>query len=289
MLKKRHAYLRHQDLVTWTSYVLFTLVLIGVITSTIIPFMHLLMQPQVLRVNVFIFLISLTAGALLPVIISYITGDVATRSKNKTLHRYNGVIFGLLAWWLAVLFGTINANYLLVHIQDTFSSVVPVAIANAWPILATAATVSILAYFYHKKATKKHGVIVYKPYQFTLLSVVFIVTILLPLSQLLDFGGNASYTIDANYVAISISTCVALLAISLVVLRNTKTTNSEKVILSIIGITIASVALYAISQLLPYVTLNGNIINTIWSLTPFVISIIIWAIYLIVTARDLKK
>ena len=77
------------------GYALFALMVLSVVTSTIIPLSQALSYPTARHLNIWLMLLSFSAAAVLPLLVSYLIGDKVTHNKNKLLHHYNGVLFGL--------------------------------------------------------------------------------------------------------------------------------------------------------------------------------------------------
>ena len=86
------------------GYGLFALIVLGALLWTVIPLSNALFYPTSRHFNIIMLMISFVASAVLPAIVSYKVGDRATHTKNKGLHHYNGVLFGVAAFWLATVF-----------------------------------------------------------------------------------------------------------------------------------------------------------------------------------------
>ena len=148
------------------GYSLFGLLLLAVVLSTVLPFGSMLFTPGVRHFNVWVALVSLTAGAILPPLVSYLIGDKATHSKSILDHHFNGVLFGIAAYWLSLFFFFIGSD-VIGGIRSEFSEPLATAIAG-WPIIATLIVLSAVAIGYVKNQKKKPLLLEYKPYQFTL-------------------------------------------------------------------------------------------------------------------------
>ena len=279
--KLRTPKITHQRFVIWVGYALFALIVLGVLVSTVIPMVDILFNPAANHLNVVIFLISLVAGAILPMLVAYIVGDAGTRSKNRGLHHYNGVLFGFLAYWLSLIFGVIGSE-LVATVRENIPSVAIAALVNAWPIVATAIIASVIAVFYHRGVAKKNSVTSYAPYQLTLLASVITTVVILPLLQVIARVEYSMYSI-VSFAAID-----ALFVVSFVCLRKIKASRVEKIVLAVIGTTAGLISLYVTAQLLPYAYMAGSVVNIISSCISLAISLVLVAVYLRVTARDLR-
>lgn len=134
------------------------------------------MNPDAKHLNVIIILLSFISAAIVPFIVSYIIGDKTTRTRNRVTHHYNGILFGVVAYWLSIFFSSIGA---LAPIMRTIPGIWMVAAVNAWPILATIFVITIIAINYHARPQKTgQSVLRYKPYQILLISSVIATLIL---------------------------------------------------------------------------------------------------------------
>lgn len=148
------------------GYVLFALSLLALFLFTVIPFGSMLFIPAVKHPSVVLILSSLIAGAILPTLISYFIGERSTRTKRTLDHHFNGVLFGIAAYWLANLFSLISSDG-IAYIRKTFSE--PLAtIINAWPILATVLLISLVAMGYAKQKRNKGSLLEFRPFQYVL-------------------------------------------------------------------------------------------------------------------------
>ena len=268
-----------QKITIWYGYGLFGLLVLGVIISLVIPTVQLLVRPEVNHFNATVFLISLVAGAVLPMLISYIIGDKASRSKNKTLHHYDGILFGFLAYWLSLLFGTIG-SYTVAPIREAVSGVAMAAVFHAWPIIATVITVSIISYFYHR--SKRTGSILsYKPYIFTFWLSAIAVSVLSPLSSLLYADGFYWLTL-AGVIGF-----IIVVALSYLAFYKKRLARKEKAMFAITATTVGFIALYVVTQLMPYPAEAGVLMLAL-SVSAAVASIAIWVSYLVLLRRSIK-
>lgn len=275
-----------QKITIWYGYGLFTLLILGVVVSLIIPTVQLLIRPGVNQFNATVFLISLVGGAVLPILISYLIGDKASRSKNKTLHHYNGVLFGLLAYWLSLFFGTIG-SYTVAPIRDAISGVAMAAVFNAWPIIATVITVSIISYLYHRS---KHAgsALLYKPYVLTFWLTAIAVSVLGPLSSILYSYSDGQYLWSLAWiVGIQLAGFALVVALSYFSFHKKRIARMEKGMLAIVATTVGLIALYVVTQLIPYPAEAGDLMYTL-SILGTVASIAMWVSYLVLLRRSVK-
>lgn len=186
------------------GYSLFVAALLAVIVSTVIPWSMILLNPGSKHLSVIIILLSFVSASIVPFIVAYVIGDRTTRTKNKVTHHYNGVLFGVAAYWLSIFFSSIGS---LAPIIRTIPGIWVVAVVNAWPILATILVITVIAISYHARTQKAgESVLQYKPYQLLLVSSV-VATLALTQQYLADgyqvIGGLLNIAIPAIFISIS--------------------------------------------------------------------------------------
>jgi len=254
---------------------------LGLVPNTVVPAAQLLIAPHVRTVNVLVFLISLVVSALLPALIAYAAGGASTRTKNRQTHHYNGVMFAVLAYWVGVViaqydFGMIN------FIHTTFSPALGTVLGFMLPVLEVAIVVGVLALYYHRGARKQRGIAEYRLYQLSLLVLALLFFITLPLQQIL--GGIAS-----TYSVIVAMVEIGLLALAYICLLPLRINTLHRSTLAIVGVTLAIIAQYVVSQFMPgaYTVMDGA--QVISLITMFLASAMLLALYLYVTRLTYRK
>lgn len=107
-------------------------------------------------------------SAIVPPLISYLTGEVSTKKKLSTLtHHFNGVLFASTAFlvWLALI--TVGFNFVV--LQDC--SFIPARFLQFWPALATI-TIMIALGIGYAKSKIADSVMSFKPFGTTLLIAI---------------------------------------------------------------------------------------------------------------------
>jgi MFS family permease len=276
MKKNQHTPTTRQKNVTITfGYSLFILTVIGVIVSTIIPWTNIFYSPHVNQLNALVFMISLTVGVILPTLISYFLGDRATHVKNKASHHYNGVLFGIAAYWLSLVFGVIG-GYTISAVRDTFQTVVLSAIVNGWPILATTVVMMFVAISYARHQKKKASVMEHAPYQWVLVGSIIAVFALGIVNQIMT---GFSYLVS---VLIPICMTVIAILISYAALRN-QPSRRVRLMSALVATTIGLVALSVANQLAVSVFFVGPAIAPIFFASGF--GLFVWIAYLGIAGR----
>jgi hypothetical protein len=267
----------HQSFVITVGYTLFVCMVLGLITGTIVPLAQVFSNPHVRIVNVTVFLISLIVSALLPALIAYGVGGASTRSKNLQVHHYNGVLFGLLAYWVNVISSMLNADFM-----DFFYATLPTPINTAVgfmvPVTVTAIAVGVLAYYYHRSKGKQSDLVEYRPFQLSLIGFVVLYVIALPFQQFVNGYWTSTMAIE-----------VGLLPIAYICLMKMHLSTLQKLTLASIGTTLALITQYIASQFLPDVYSIATNVWSISTITLFLASFMVWALYLYITRLMYRK
>lgn len=279
MVTIRRAPLTHQTFVTRAGYVLFALIVLGILVSTVIPMTSLLLSPSAKQLNVLILLISLVAGGLLPVLIAYLIGDKETWSKNHSVHHYNGVAFGILAYWLSLIVSVVSPAS-VASVRTTISSFALSELINAWPILATTLVVAAIAIPYHRHHLRTDVVTSYGPYRWALWLSVGVMVIGVPIVQFIHATDFDPYSL------LSFAVVLVPLIVCYISFHRLRVSMGEKVTLAIIGASLALITLYASIQLLPLSTHIDDPLSTISSCISFALGIAVLVAYLRVTLRE---
>lgn len=267
----------HQHFVITVGYTLFACIVLGLTTGTIIPMAHVFSNPHIRIVNVTVFLVSLVISTLLPALIAYGVGGASTRSKNRQIHHYNGVMFGLLAYWIDVMFGMLNADFMS-FLYTKLPTPLNTAIGFMTPVLVTAVAVGVLAYYYHRGNSKQVDIAEYRPFQLSLLSLVAAFVIVMPFQQFINGYWSSVAVTEIGFLLIAY---VCLVKMRLGVL--------QKITLAAVGATLAFITQYVASQFLPNIY---SITTDVWSVSAiilFLASFLVWALYLYITRLTYRK
>lgn len=268
-----------------TGYILFFLLTIGVLVSTTIPFGIMLFNPRVLHGNVAVLLIALTVGALLPVTLGYIIGDQSVKTKNRLSHHFNGVLFGLLAFWVATLFSVFVT--LPAHLLGDNQIVLPIVINNLLPAIAVAAIAAALAIGHVRSSRAKQDVLAYKPFSLLLIACI----VALPLWSLI-------YNIATNTLNIwSFLDPIGIIlfgVVSYFTLRKTRVSMGGKVVWAAVSISSFYIAMYISSYVTS--TVSSYVLKypsaedfAILGWVGFALAIIGWGTYWFYQVRALRS
>lgn len=245
-----------------TGYTLFVLLLISVFFSTTLPFVSILSHPSSLKINASIAMISLTIGALLPVLVGYGIGDRSIKSKSKLTHHFNGILFGLLAYWfmvLTTLFMTIPP-YLFPDMN------IYLVLVNILPGICVAIATFIIAFMHVRSKQAKHDVLEYKPFVF-----IFVISILVMSLA------SSIYTIATNTVNFSTFFAPLMIAvIGLIVYMTLRKLNMSK--LQKIGWTAVSLSVLYVAMFVVYLC-ESALMSYVWQPSADIQAIGGWAAY----------
>lgn len=178
----------HRPLVI-TGYILFATLIIGTVLSTSIPWGLILANSdsKTLHINVVVFLVALTIGAFLPVLLGYIIGDHSIKSKSKIRHHFNGVLFGLLSFWIM----TICALLLTARIDWLNSDPnARVIVVNLLPSVI-AVTIGLALTLTHVRSRQaKDDILEYKPFSILLIAAILVLPVWPLLQNVTDNSVN---------------------------------------------------------------------------------------------------
>jgi len=244
------------------GYTLFGLIAIATIISTIIPLTSTLFHPTARYFNIVVVLFTFTAAAVLPALASYFLGDRSTHSKNKALHHYNGILFGIAAYWVMLLLNFVSFGAFSSELLFPYS----ILVANGVPVGLTIVTMIFLAISYAKKQKRGVSVLQHRPYQIVLVGAFIASLVVNLLPQYFD---ASTYLIIALlYIAIPLS----MVVVSYIVLSRLRLNRWECLTASVIAVSMAYISVTSIGQLMSYITYI--------MITPILISFIIWVLYL---------
>lgn len=276
IMKKADKTLKQQRRVTIVfGYGLFLITLVMLTVFTIVPWTSLLFGATRNHINTLTILITLVLGAVLPTIVSYVLGDSATHIKNKTSHHYNGVLFGIASYWVALLFTFIRAESLPNGMQGV--SEPWYSISSLWPALATIIVMLFVSITYAKNQKNKSSVLQHRPYQVVLVGSALAFLVYIAIVQ--DYTLSATLT---TYSAITLLVPVILVFIGYKILAKSRSSKRVRISEAVIAMTIAgiSVSLVArfVGNLNPFITVFGLVV-------PELVGLCVWVLYLWLVSR----
>jgi hypothetical protein len=172
MIKHKKPLNEHIKVTTIFGYTLFALTVLSFLFTTAIPFGFSLQYPTARHLNIIVIILVFGITAILPALVSYLIGDKATHAKNKALHHYNGVLFGIAAYWVAILLSWIGFGSVAYVSAQAYP--IPLVVGNILPVIFTIIIMAIVAVNYAKKQNNKTSVLHYRPFQITLVASVLI-------------------------------------------------------------------------------------------------------------------
>jgi len=269
-----------------TGYILFSLLVVATLLSTTIPWGQMLIAnlTRVSHYNLAVFFIALTVGAVLPVLLGYIIGNSSVKSKSKLSHHFNGVLFGLLAFWIMTIFAV------LVTIPSELFSSQPnerVILINLLPCIGVAIITTIIAIVHARSRQSKHDILLYKPFSVSLIASI----VVLPLWSLINNISTNSVSVDSF---VSLLTVLILGVLSYVTLRKAKLSTYDKVVWSAVSVSVFFVASFVSSQLISVASdflLSRPTMETYTLLRwgSFILALVAWSVYWIWQAKALRK
>ena len=254
------------------GYGIFALILVGALVSTVVPLGGILFNPAVKHFNVAMMLVAFASAAILPSLISYILGDRATRGKDKLAHHYNGVLFGIGAYWLSMF---ITGYFWIVFepLKELFPGY-EVLVMNILPIIALLLVMTFVAIAYARTQKTKDSVMEHRSYQVVLIGV-FIASLIGIIAQQLFIPSTVGL-IAALFVVVPVS----MVAISYKCVARTQPTRSARLTAAVAAVTLAFIAATVSGQLISYLTYN--------TFAAIVFGAGVWVAYLYLVSRRSK-
>lgn len=218
------------------GYILYGTLVVSVILSTVLPWGQLLASPHVIRYNVILSLVALTVGALLPGVVGYFVGNETIKSKDKLSHHFNGILFGLLAYWVMTIIS------IFVSVPYDLPQNVRMILTNLVPSLGVAVVSVPIAIAHVRGRQAKHDVIAYKPYGIALVgSIALLLCVMLAID--VHFHG-------LNWLSgVSVFMTLGIGALSYATLRKSSLDIYSKVCWSAVSVSVISVAMFVASML----------------------------------------
>ena len=258
------------------GYSLFAISLLAVIISTIIPSVVGFFNPvdQYLDIAGIILIVAID---ILPALVSYFIGDRATHVKNRILHHYNGVLFGIAAFWLSLLFSTVGVDVISSVVAPSFPPNFPsfiYEIISAWPIVATILVMALVAVGYSRNQKNKASVLQYRPYQLVLLGAV-IGNFIYSLTNQYLYMPNIEYVLE-NILSILVT--IVLIGISYKLLSKAQPLRSARLSNAIVAVSMGLITISILSELDSYFAENIFALLTV--------GLLVWAAYLWLIRRS---
>ncbi len=200
-----------------TGYTMFSVMVITEIINIAQVTNSIVGRPAAIRERVLTLFVIISLSALLPPLIAYFAGDRATKVKSKLEHHYNGVLFGVTAFWLWLFTTTISWQW--IPIPDV--PFIPGQIMQFWPSFAVALVMMILGIWYIV-VHKQNSLIKFKPFQLLLMGSFAGVFIMSGISLLATIQHKDNNLSAALYSVIPLGTLVVMLVISFISSRSAK-------------------------------------------------------------------
>lgn len=270
----------HKPLVV-TGYISFALLAVSVLISTTIPFATILAQPNSIKINVTIIMISLTVGALLPVLVGYFIGDKSVKSKSKLSHHFNGVLFGLLAyWWM-----TLIAAFASIPVHILPDNNIRVMLTNFVPSIFVAIVTTTLAVMHVRSKQARHDVLEYKPFVIVLAASVLAM-------PLLSIVNNYMTNSVSVYTFVAPTIVLAVGYITHLSIKRCKLSKLQKVAWSSVAVSVLFLLVFVANMfetaLVGYLWQPSAEVQSASTWMAFVTALVAWLIYWIKQVKSLS-
>lgn len=255
------------------GYGLFAALLASTVLFTVVPLGGMLFHPQVKHFNVAVILITFTVSALLPVLASYILGDRATHSKNKTLHHYNGVLFAVVAYWVAWAIGYVNFNGL--GLYDALPIPWGTFAVSAVPVFLVTAVMIGVAILHAKGRHARQVATLDRSYRTVLIGSIVIFNVGLAVSVL---ASGSDLHSGLPYLLVPI----VLISISYLTLKKAIVSRSERFIGAVIAMSFVHIASMLVATSVAYIHEISFVAQLVIS---YGFGLLVWVAYLYLQIR----
>lgn len=273
----------------WYGYALFLLSFIGIII-TISPWFRWFAIHDKLTTNfqMTMLIISFLFTALAAPLVGYLAGDSATRSKNKLLHHYNGVLFGVLGVWVWLVLGMlVPLTWVIVPPTWPALTTFQFTLLNLAPTALAAIVTVVIGITYARKTRHQVTLIDYRPYRVTLISTVAALAPAIALSAAINGGWDNQFMIDF-LIAMIVPLLFMLVAVVLGywILGKKAGTTGERVVRSSVA---AGFAIIAVTGGVQLIVSGDTSWEPVWQYLALGFAVIVWLSYLILIRRALAK
>lgn len=245
MIKNKNNSNSTMKITTVFGYSLFALTILSFLLTTAIPFGLHLQSPTARHSNIVVMILVFGIAAILPALVSYVIGDKATHVKNKSLHHYNGVLFGIEAYWVAFLFSWVGFSSVF-NVGD-YPYPTPLIVTNIMPVIFTIILMAVVAVNFAKQQRNKASVLHYRPFQVVLIASIVIGFVYPYVSGL--FAANSAVVI----VALSIP--LVAMAIAYKVLAKHNETLSSRLCDAFVAMSMGWVTVWLASSFISFLRL----------------------------------
>lgn len=271
----------HKPLVI-TGYILFVLLAASVFVSTTLPFATIIAHPQSIKINAMVAMVSLSVGALLPVLVGYFIGDHSVKTKSKLSHHFNGILFGLLAYWwmtLAMVFASIPIHML----ADNNMRLV---LTNLVPSIFVAIVTCVIAVMHVRSKRAKYDVLEYQPF----VGMLLVSVIAMPLFSVVNNFLTNSVSV---YTFVTPLIVTVLGSITYVTLNKHRLSKLQKVAWSTVAVSVLFVMVFVANMfetaLASYLWQPTAEMQGMSTWLAFIAALVAWAIYWIAQRKTLLR
>lgn len=254
------------------GYSLFALLLLALVLSTILPFGSMLFNPATKHFTVAVILVSLVAGAVLPALISYFIGDRSTRSKSLIDHQFNGVLFGIAAYWVSYFFILINSSN-IESLRKLFTEPL-IPVISGWPILATILVMSAIAMRYASQRKRQASLLESRLYQLVLFGGIIAV-----LAYALIYSSRSGSDSFVASLLENLVTPIVFFGIACAALLGRGVKKSSRLTLAAIALSLSYIASSVDGQLFPDAAFS------LYPFLPLAIGLVVLVMYLLLIRR----
>jgi hypothetical protein len=278
---KPHITQESMRITTTVGYVIFILIIASVIGAGV-PFIHLLsVAPHMSLMLTVSLLGAWVLGALIPTLVAYAFGSHDTYRKNRLLHHYNGVLFGIVAYWIALT--TIGIPISTSNIYSQIDPSWGPFVVNVIPAIIAVIIMAVVGAFYAKQKAHQQGILAYHPFQAVVVLSLLFGTIA-PFIQSFSYTHGDSGMVWASVIEIAL--LLVFIGISYRALKIGRLLRGERMAHSIVIFAFAITFWQTTAILTRSIFPNDSL--DISTYVAFGLGVILWIVYLVLQRRALR-
>lgn len=226
------------------GYALFLLFILGFVADFL--FFDTYDIPEMIRAGLLTSMFAFVFATCIPPLLGYIAGDKATKSRSKLVHHYNGVLFGVLAFWLATIFTT---PVVFIDMSGWFGQLPQLITSGVFPAGLAVLTMLILALFFGRRTQHRMSAAQYRPYQIVFLSALGYLFILSGANIAMGTLYGANFVSSVAVLLLPVVMIAGLVAFGAWLIGPANGTVGVRVVKSLIALSYAVLAIAAVTAL----------------------------------------
>lgn len=270
--------IKHQDntqqrITVYFGYGLFLFTIITLAVS-LVPLLGILDDPKALHWNVIATMTAFAVAAIVPPIVGYFVGDASTRDKSHLTHRYNGVLFAILGYWITVI---VSSGMVFINLSDIAYNIPAYIVGSFVPVVVAVITLIVLGIFYARHTKHQRSLLSYLPFRIILLGTVGSLFVMSGISIAYGINYGADLQSSLAVLLLPVVMIAVLVAFGAWAIGAANGGIGERLVKSVITLSYAFIAMTFVTQLLWF--------NQALSSWGIMVAIVLWIVLIIIFRR----